>query len=385
MLAPIIHAVYISRDMIELQMATEYPGKRFTLGGNLPLEFLPFILFGYGLDSILPFKDIELLLNNCEIATFFTMAPLGWLMFFYLRFKLKQKDLFMTLLFTLTIFFTVWEFIELPAFLAKFSFLSMTMQTRLKVALDFSQVLMIFRGLVSIKNFPNIFSKFFIAAMIAILSVVSLYDFMPVSFGIKEYFVSCYGIKECFVNSTFIFLSVFLFLSPMNKKNFTVLAILMLGIGLTVNPINKGVDVIYKMPVGQKISEIIQQDKKSLWLVVNDGFALNNFPIMFGAPTINSVNVYPILERWKKLDPEEKYFKIYNRYAHIIVNLKKEPTAIMSPRPDFINLDLNSEDLSKLEVKYIFSRNGELENFSTPQVKIQKIYEDAGSFIYVVN
>ena len=31
MLAPIIHAVYISRDMIELQMVTEYPGRRFTI------------------------------------------------------------------------------------------------------------------------------------------------------------------------------------------------------------------------------------------------------------------------------------------------------------------------------------------------------------------
>jgi len=376
MLAPIIHAVYASKDMIELQMATEYPGRRFTLGGNLPVEFLPFILFGYGLDIVLPVKDITSVLNNCEAASFFTMAPLGWLMFLYLRFYQKQKDLLLTLLFVLTIFFTVWEFIELPAFLAKFSFLSMTIITRLRTALDFAQLVMVFRALTLIKNFPSPFSRLVLAEVIAILSVASLYNFVPEWFGVKS------------VSAIFVFtsLSIFLFLSPMNIKNFVVLAILMLMIGATINPVNKGVDVIYKMPVGQKISEIIQQDKKSLWLVVNDGVALNNFPIMFGAPTINSTNVYPVLERWKKFDAEGKNFKIYNRYAHIKIILQNDlPTNFSTNRPDFFDLNLNPADLTKLEVKYIFSRNSELENFSTQQVKIQKIFEDAGSFIYEVN
>ena len=365
MLTPIIHAVYISRDMIELQMATEYPGRRFTTGGGWSLSTTLIAFFMYGADIIVPFKSmINLFTNECEAASFFTMAPLGWLMFFYLRFKL-----------TVTILFFVWEFTNIPAWLAKFSFMSMATNNRVRSAIDFAQLIMVFRGLTLIKNFPSPFVRLVLAEVIAILSVIGMYHAFPEWFGIKKGF------------SVFAFtsLSIFLILSPMNKKNFAVLAILMLGIGATINPVNKGVDVIYKMPVGQKISEIVQQDKKSLWLVVDEGVTLNDFPIMFGAPTINSVNVYPVLERWKKLDPEEKYFKIYNRYAHIIVNLKKEPTAIMAPRADFINLDLNPADLSKLEVKYIFSRNSELENFSTSHVKIQKIFEDAGSFIYEVN
>ncbi|MBQ9441909.1 MAG: hypothetical protein IJU55_02740 [Selenomonadaceae bacterium] len=119
-------------------------------------------------------------------------------------------------------------------------------------------------------------------------------------------------------------------------------------------------------------------------MVVDDGIMLDNFPIMFGAPTIDSVNVYPVLERWKKFDESGKNFKIYNRYSLIIAKLCNEATNFETPRPDFLNLNLNPADLPRLEVKYIFSRKGELENFSTPQVKIQKIYEDAGSFIYKV-
>ena len=50
-----------------------------------------------------------------------------------------------------------------------------------------------------------------------------------------------------------------------------------------------------------------------------------------------------------------------------------------------IKMSLNPADLSKLDVRYIFSRNGDLEKFSTAAVKIIKLYEDAGSYIYKVN
>ncbi len=126
---------------------------------------------------------------------------------------------------------------------------------------------------------------------------------------------------------------------------------------------------------------------------------------MFGAPTINSVNVYPVLERWeqfkpdktnsiaeypekepwKNFDPYGKNYKDYNKYAHIIMILQNnKPTSFYFPFEDRFTVYLNTDDLKKLDAKYIFSRKGELENFSTPQVKIQKIYEDAGSFIYKV-
>ena len=162
----------------------------------------------------------------------------------------------------------------------------------------------------------------------------------------------------------------------------------MLIIGIKVNPINAGVDVVYKQPVGQKISEIVQNEvssgnKKSLW-IVEGKLGLTTFPIMFGAPTINSVNVYPYFERWKKLDPEGENFEIYNRYAHISVILMNEPTKFHLNQADYFTLFLNPADLPTLKVNYILARNGELENFSTSHIKIQKIYEDAGSFIYSV-
>ena len=98
----------------------------------------------------------------------------------------------------------------------------------------------------------------------------------------------------------------------------------------------------------------------------------------------DSVNVYPYFERWNKLDPAGENFKIYNRYAHIMITLTNEKTKFYFGGADNFKLFLNPDDLSALKANYILSRNGELENFSTSHIKIQKIYEDAGSFIYSV-
>lgn len=93
---------------------------------------------------------------------------------------------------------------------------------------------------------------------------------------------------------------------------------------------------------------------------------------MFGAPTINSVNIYPALDRWKKLDPNGENFQIYNRYAHIRIKLGNEPTKFYPEFLDAFNLDLNVDDIPKLEIKYIMSRNHDLENLSSANVKIKK-------------
>ena len=380
MLAPIAHAFYISRDMIELQMATEYPSRRFTTGGGASLPIFFEFLFRYGSDILLPFASMQNAPDNeCEVASFFTMTPLGFIMFFYLRFKLKQNDFLMTLLFVVTVLFFIWEFTNIPGWLSKFSFMSMTTANRVRSAIDFAQLLMLFRGLSLIKNSPEPFARLILAEFIAALSAVAIYHSAP------EWLI----FKRGFIVFAFISLSVFLFLTPLNKKSFFTLSLLMLIMGITVNPINAGVDSVYKQPVGQKISEIVQNEvalgnKKSLWIVEDDGIVLNDFPIMFGAPTINSVNVYPYFERWNKLDPAGENFKIYNRYAHIMITLTNEKTKFYFGGADNFKLFLNPDDLSALKANYILSRNGELENFSTSHIKIQKIYEDAGSFIYSV-
>lgn len=369
--APIAHAFYASLDMIKLTAATVYPGSRFILGGDKS----PLFQMLYGISSLLPFLDTDAtgITNNCEAATFFSAAPLGLLIFFYATFKRNRFDIFTTLLVILSGLFILWETFGIPSLLAKVTLMKAVTTDRAKVVVDFMQLLILIRGLSLIELNLSRAEKIFVAGAISIVGTFAACGFLG------EWF----GIKKIIVVTAFVFIALYLFASRLTNLRVGILIAMMILIGATVNPVARGVDCVYKLPVGEKISEIARADK-SLWLVEDSGVALNDFPIMFGAPTINSVNVYPALDRWQKFDPTGKNFEIYNRYAHITITLSKAATKFDIHRGDMFELYLNPADLPKLDARYIFSRNGELENFSTAQVKIKKIYEDAGSFIYSV-
>ena len=371
MIAPIAHALYVSRDMIEITRATEYPGSRFVLGGNFPLT--THLL--YGVSALLPFRSIDStgITNDCEAATFFSAAPLGLLIFFVMI-RRKQFDLLMMLLAGLSFVFALWEAIGFPAWLAKITMMGMTTDNRTRIVIDFIQMLMLFRGLSLIElNFSR-GEKNFLAGAISIVGTILACNL----------FGEWMNIGRIFAMTLFVFIAIHIFAGRLTNLRLGILIAIMLLIGAKVNPIAHGVDCIYKIPVGQKISQIVERDK-SLWLVEDDGISRNDFPIMFGAPTVNSVNVYPVLDRWKKIDTDEKNFPIYNRYAHITITFSTGATKFDIHRGDMFELTLNVADLPKLDVKYILSPHGDLEKFSTAAVKITKIFEDAGSFIYEVN
>ena len=372
MLAPICHVLYISRDMIEITRATEYPGSRFILGGGYPLT----VHFIYGISALVPFSDIDAteITNRCEAVSFFSAAPLGLMIFFVAAIKRKQIDLLMALLVGLSCVLALWETVGFPELLAKITMMGMSTDNRTRIVIDFAQMLILFRGLSLIElNFSRA-EKFFIAAVISsvglIIACIFFGDWMTA--------------KRIFSMAAFVFVAIYLFAGKLNNFRVGILILMMLTMGATVNPIAHGVDCIYKIPVGKKIAEIARNDK-SLWLVEDDGIVRNNFPIMFGAPTINSVNVYPVLDRWRKLDPTGKNFSIYNRYAHITITFSNEATKFDIHRGDMFELTLNPADLPKLDVRYILSPHDDLEKFSTAAIKIIKIYNDAGSYIYKIN
>ena len=371
--APIAHAFYNSLDMIKLTAATVYPGSRFVLGGDIS----PIYQMIYGISALLPFLDTITtgVTNNCEAATFFSAAPLGLLIFFYATFKRNRFDIFMTLLVVLSGLFILWETFGVPAWLAKITLMKTVTTDRAKVVVDFMQLLILIRGLNLIEINLSRVEKIFLAGAISILGILAACNFLGAWMGIKKIIAVIF----------FTFTAIYLFMSKLTNLRVGILIFMMLAMGATVNPLARGVDCVYKIPVGQKISEIARVDK-SLWIVEDDDMRINSFPIMFGAPTINCVNVYPVFERWQKLDPTGKNFELYNRYAHISIMLTNGTTEF-SPAifGDHFNLNINPADLPKLDARYIFSRDADLEKFSTPQIKIKKIYEDAGSFIYSVN
>ncbi|MBD3879233.1 MAG: hypothetical protein SR1Q5_06055 [Quinella sp. 1Q5] len=307
------------------------------------------------------------------MATFFSMAPLGLLIFFYATFKRNRFDLLMTLLVVLSGLFMLWETFGFPAWLAKITLMSNVTFNRARTVTDFLQMLILFRGLSLIDLNLSRGTKIFLTVAISIGGTLATCDFLGDWIGIKKFLVML----------GFAGVAIYLITSRLTNLRIGLLIVMMLLIGGTVNPVARGVECVYKVPVGEKIAEIARADK-SLWLVESEDIALNDFPIMFGAPTINSVNIYPALDRWQKLDPTGANRSVYNRYAHIQITLTDDATNFHLNQVDYFTLYLNPADLPKLDVRYIFSRNGTLERFSTRHVKIKMIYGEAGSYIYSV-
>ena len=134
----------------------------------------------------------------------------------------------------------------------------------------------------------------------------------------------------------------------------------MFFIGGTVNPLARGLQNVYDLELGHEIAEIVSKEPDSKWIVETtepQDLFLASFPIVYGAPTITSVNIYPELQRWEKLDAKEQYREVYNRYAHIRLQLTDmETTFSVGEDRDILDVKLNVDDLARIEGKYILSR-----------------------------
>jgi hypothetical protein len=157
--------------------------------------------------------------------------------------------------------------------------------------------------------------------------------------------------------------------------------ILGLVLGISVNPIRVGLDTLTESEYGKAVEEINEEDE-GIWIAQNIS---GNFLIAFGAKTINSTNTYPNLELWKKFDVDDKNEDIYNRFAHIEINLsndKENKFELMSN--DVFQFNTNIDTLYEIGVKYIFNAQSSknTEELQGEKCKIEEIYSKQDVKIY---
>ena len=111
---------------------------------------------------------------------------------------------------------------------------------------------------------------------------------------------------------------------------------------------------------------------------------LTNYVVANGARIINSTNYYPNFDLWKKIDKKGKYEDIWNRYAHIGIGLTKKNTKIKLGQTDVVLIELNNNDICKIDADYIISEKKNLEKYSDDSILITKIYDKENIFIYKV-
>ncbi|WP_069989077.1 DUF7657 domain-containing protein [Massilioclostridium coli] len=365
-----------SHDVISASMNTVYPGSRQLTGGGEGISAFTSLL-----NLFFPFWNENLIKNTCEASAFIDFAPIGFLLGLWVIFKQKKRDPYLISFMISDIFLFAYCALPWPEILSKITLLSFCQPERVIVPLGFINLLVLFRALTLFK------AKF--SYLLSI--IISIFTGIIIAFlcNIDEpvYATKMRLIVICCVVAIFTFI-ILQICRKWAKSIFPLLCIgMVLFAGGLVNPINKGLSVVYDNPLTQEIYNITHEDQGTgKWIVDSAFFPIINLPIMVGAPTINSTNVYPNIDRWELLDPKGEYNDIYNRYAHIGIELTntEDSTFKSNESPDLFQLDLNVNDMEKLEVKHILSNRDMLESLSNSSVTIQMVSQIQGYYIYDV-
>lgn len=373
---------------VHQMMSTVYPGARLETGGG---QFLR--LFQYAGNLFFPIKDKNLLSNVCEQSVFFDFFPLGIVLALLVIFKQRKKDVLLFCLLGVTAVLGAWCVFTWPAWLAKITLLSNCQSSRAHVAFGFANILLLIRSMavwegklfswnnrrygLSSKNVNFIV----IAAAAGIVSLAMAY--------LSKLVYGDYLIKFMAAVIAFLIFIAFILIIKSNykicQKLFVVFCVVAIAVpGMCVNPVQKGIGVIYDSKVAKGISAVNAEDK-GIWIVENTSLPLINFPVMVGAATINSTNFYPDVARWNALDTQGEFEELYNRYAHINISLQNTKATTFTPSSagDCFNVLLNTSDLKKLDVKYIFTQT-DLAELNDNQIQFEEKYEDSRYKIYKV-
>ena len=363
-----------SAETISSLLGTVYPGSRFETGGNQLTRFFLYPgNFFFSFSSKMPYN------NFCELAVFFDFFPAGILLTLWVLIKEKKWDVYLFSIITVNFILILWCLFQWPGWLAKITLLSYAQPARVFLAVGLLNILLLIRALSLIKTNFSKWVSFIGAAILGILITM---------FSVKVY-EGYITLKMAIVIMPIIVGSFFIIFNGSKdwaKKMFLVMSVFIVFISaMFVNPLGSGLDVIYKQDIMKDIYKI-NESNYGLWIVDSEkglGFPDINIPMMVGAPTINSTNVYPNLERWHLLDPDKSDEIIYNRYAHISINLVDDEavSSFELSVPDQFTVKLKVQDLQLLEVKYVLSKR-ELNKFSTDDINFKELSRANGFIIY---
>ena len=350
----VVGSVYIrSSDAISLLSSTIYPGKQFFTGGGGNF----FNSFWYLSNMLLPYKNINLP-NNCLASTFFNFMPAVFpviVMIVCGRYKVgdSRKTLLLAL-FSYFLFQVSWELVSYPAWFAKYSLFSY-IKTKPPARL-FSLSTNLIGVYISIVVFSLISEKPPMAkrgALAISLLVSALYYAAIQNTWMKQYLK---GVPILVVLSFFLVLNFF-YLGGVKKYFYSLLTLLIVISGLTVNPLARGLSPIYDKAVSREILNIRDKYPDAKWGFVGGMFRANLFPAL-GVKSFNGYHLYPDMKMWNLLDPKGLYSDKYNRFYDAILQFTEQKTYFTIPPDtvDVLNIFLSWSDLDKTGIKFLLSR-----------------------------
>lgn len=358
--------LYNDLDYIREISSTVYPAGRVDYGG-----FQLNKLFGYLSSTLSPFVNYE---NPSEMGCFFSFFPASAILFFYVLIKKKGKSLRMWCLAVPTLFLTLYCTMELPHKLVEVTLMSKATSVRTADIVGYANVLMLVIALSEYETLKQM--KWYVALPIVGVTVgLAVLNSQQMDMGNVR--------TDTILLALFALVIGVVLVADMRQRlkqlAMTVLSVVIIYTGMSFNPIQVGVDPITTKPVAKAIQTVVEKDPDALWIGANN-FVMGDYLVALGARSINSTNYVPNLKLWKTLDPEGKKEEVYNRYAHLMINMTDEDTDFSLVWEDQINLQLNYTQLKDIGVKYLLSST----QLKTDQVKLKQIYGENRAYIYKV-
>ena len=335
-----------SWDTVRAVRNTVYPGMRTSTGGGGADT-----LFRYAANPAFPFSDRNVPQNVCEMASFYDLFPVGLIASVYVI--IKRRDRLTAWLLIGTAVPALFMIAGFPAFLARITLLSAVPTGRCAPAVSYANLLLLFRSVsvlfsradgltVSPKKKTGTAVLLAFAAAAAFLGSAFL--------NYRDYFSP---LKGAFCAA--VLLVVFLSLAFGEKTFCAALCAACLLMGATVNPVRLGIGDIRANTLGREI-ESLASEEDGKWLVVTKPIFMGNFPIMYGAPTINCTNLYPNRELWDRLDPDGAFEEAWNRYALITTVLTDGgETNVEIIDPTLIRLTVSADKLPEIGAHFVLS------------------------------
>lgn len=364
--------LYDIREYMAVINETVYPGKRVENGG-----YFLYKLFLYSQCMYYPYKDF---FNPSEFGVFYTLFPLPLLLAIYISICTKFKDILLDGLLLIQIPMLFYITIGLPPLLAKLLLFTYSTPTRMADIVGYIQVIILVIVFAKYSKYLS-FNKIFAAAISIVVSIMAIS-------ASKNNFDGYLSLKLMIISFGFIFLSCYFLLRSKKKILHRTLCLLLVLVSfltsVMIRPIMVGLSAIYHKPLAKEVMEITKDDPNGKWLAVG-GIWAPSYILACGAPTLNSVNTYPNLDLWHKLDPNNEYEEVYNRYAHVNVVFSCEDTRFDLLSPDSMQLTLSYKDLKKTKAKYIYI-NGDFElDYQNGYVNFTKIYDESNAKIFRID
>ena len=373
-----------SWDVIKAELNSVYPGNAPSSSGGTGLWWM----MKYPISLVSRFSMNELIVENSSIICF---APAGFILALWVIIKEKKKDPLLILLLGMNLFLAWYYCVGIPKWLAKMLLLSFVNSNRGPQVLGFLRLTLFVRAVALKEKAP----KRWLAALAAVISSAVP---MRLALGFTKYEpgglrYEYFDTAEKILVVWAILAVVFYLLYRARKSKYTMAVLgvctVVLASSIWINPVAKGVPEITKSETMQQIRDLVKEDPKAIWLVVDMAYPATNIPAMAGADCLNTTQTYPQKTRWEMLDQEGEYEDIYNRYCHIRASLGSK-TMLELVSTDYVEVTLSPEDLKKLNIRYIVSTNdfdekiltGITNIFTESGIEFQKYYEGTQLSIY---